>query len=179
MLVGRAPRWMQCLVKQEMFRSPLGPVLRASGQIPVQRDRGDRTALGRALDVLAAGGCVGVFPEGKRGRGEVGAVRLGIAWLALRSGAPVVPVACLGTRRTGRSTHCLPRPRTRLDVVFGAPFAIEPTVGVPGRRALSEAGATLQLRLAAHVRQAVELTGQSLPADLGTTPDETVRGEQL
>ena len=106
-----------------------------------------------------------MFPEGTRGRGDIASVRLGVAWLALRSGAPVVPVACLGTRRTGRSTASLPPPRTRPAVVFGPPFALEPAAGLPGRQALAAAGAALQSRLAAHVADAVRLTGRPLPDD--------------
>ena len=178
MLVAASPRWVQCLVKTEMFHPPLAPLLHSAGQIPVQRDRGDRVALGHALDVLAADGAIGVFPEGTRGRGDVGSVRLGVAWLALRSGAPVVPVACLGARRTGASPHGLPRVRTRLHVVFGTPRVLRPRPGVPGRQALAEAGATVQQWLAAHVAAAVDLTGQPLPDDLGATAEENARGEQ-
>lgn len=177
MLVGVAPRWPQCLVKQEMFRGPIGVLLRAVGQIPVDRGRGDRAALQRALSVLAAGGVVGVFPEGTRGRGDVGEVRQGIAWLALRSRAPVVPVACLGTRRTGEPTSRLPGLRRRIDVVFGAPVELSARAGVPGRVALAEASAALQERMAAHVNEALRCTGQVLPEDLGEPLDGASRGE--
>lgn len=179
MLVAVAPRFAHCLVKQEMFHGSIGAILRAAGQIPVDRARGDRTALGRALEVLAGGGAVGVFPEGRRGRGDMGEVRQGIAWLALRSGAPVVPVACLGTRRTGESTHQLPRLRRRLDLLFGPPVSLTARPGVPGRVALAEASATLRDTMAAHVARAQARTGQSLPDDLGWTPDEIARGENL
>ncbi len=179
MLVGLAPRWPQCLVKQEMFTGPIGVVLRATGQIPVDRGHGDRVALRRALEVLAGGGAVGVFPEGTRGRGDVGAVRQGVAWLALRSGAPVVPVACLGTRRTGESTAHLPRVRRRLDIVFGAPVALTAAAAATGRVALAEAGAVVQETMAAHVNEALRLTGQILPTDLGWTPEQIARGEHL
>jgi 1-acyl-sn-glycerol-3-phosphate acyltransferase len=179
MLVAVAPRFVHCLVKRELFRWPIGSVLRSAGQIPVDRGRGDRAALGRALELLADGGAVGVFPEGRRGRGNVGEVRQGIAWLALRSGAPVVPVACLGTRRTGESTGQLPRVRRRLDVVFGAPVSLKARPGVPGRVALAEASATLRDTMAAHVALAQTRTGQSLPEDPGRTPDQIARGDHL
>jgi 1-acyl-sn-glycerol-3-phosphate acyltransferase len=179
LLVGVAPRWVRCLVKSEMFHGPIGAVLRAAGQIPVSRASVDRTALDGATEILRAGGAVGVFPEGTRGRGDVSDVRLGLAWLALRAGVPVVPVACLGTRRTGESTHGLPTPRRRLDVVFGAPVTLEQPPGTSRRAALEAAGATVQNVLAAHVRQAVEQTGQVLPEDLGWSADEIARGEHL
>jgi 1-acyl-sn-glycerol-3-phosphate acyltransferase len=179
MLVAVAPRFVHCLVKQEMFHGVAGVILRSAGQIPVERNRGDRSALGRALELLATGGSVGVFPEGKRGRGNVGEVRQGIAWLALRSGAPVVPVACLGTRRTGESTGQLPRLRRRLDVVFGEPVSLAARPGVPGRVALTEVSAVLRDTMAAHVARAQTRTGQPLPEDLGWTPDQISRGEYL
>jgi 1-acyl-sn-glycerol-3-phosphate acyltransferase len=176
MLVAVAPRFVHCLVKQELFRGPVGAVLRSAGQIPVDRKRGDRAALGRALELLTDGGAVGVFPEGSRGRGDVGEVRQGVAWLALRSGAPVVPVACLGTRRTGESTGQLPRARRRLDVVFGAPVSLTAQPGVPGRVALAQAAAALRDTMAAHVARAQTRTGQALPEDVGRTPGRSVRG---
>jgi 1-acyl-sn-glycerol-3-phosphate acyltransferase len=178
MLVGVAPRFTQCLVKQEMFHGPLGAVLRSARQIPVDRSGGDRVALQRALSVLADGGCVGVFPEGTRGRGDVGEVRQGVAWLALRSGAPVVPVACLGTRRTGESTSQLPRLFRRLDVVFGEPVQVRARPGVPGRVALVQATEALRDRMADNVEQALRITGQILPEDLGG-PEQQARGEHL
>ena len=179
LLVGVAPRWVHCLVKSELFHGPVGAVLRAAGQIPVQRASVDRSALDTAAQILRDGGAVGVFPEGARGRGDVGEVRLGIAWLALRAGVPVVPVACLGTRLTGESTHGLPMPRRRLDVVFGAPVSLEQPPGTSRRAALEAAGAALQGALAAHVRHAIDLTGQALPVDLGWSAEEIARGEHL
>lgn len=184
LLVATAPRFTVCLVKQELFDGAAGVVLRAARQIPVDRRRGDRVALGQALDVLAAGGVVGVFPEGTRGRGDAGELRQGLAWLALRSGAPVVPVACLGTRRTGESKGHLPRIGRRVDVVFGRPLDLRPRSGVPGRVALAEATAVLRDTMAAHVELAVARTGQPLPeepggADPPARPDPDVRGEQL
>jgi 1-acyl-sn-glycerol-3-phosphate acyltransferase len=163
MLFAVAARSPRCLVKREMFASPLGFVLRSMRQIPVDRDGFDRAALATALEVLAGGDVVGVFPEGTRGRGDVGSVKQGIAWLALRSGAPVVPVACLGTRRTGESPKRLPPPRRRLDVVFGAPLRLAAAEGESGRDALRRAAAAVQTAMAEHVADAVRRTGQRLP----------------
>jgi 1-acyl-sn-glycerol-3-phosphate acyltransferase len=170
LLVAVAPRMTQCLVKEEMFRGLAGRVLRSAGQIPVNRSGTDRRALQTALRVLAEDGAVGVFPEGTRGRGDVNEMRRGVAWLALQSGAPVLPVACLGTRRTGESISKIPGPRRRLDVVFGEPIRLEPRSGVPHRVALTEATEVVRDSLSAHVTAAVRLTGQTLPEDLGTEP---------
>ncbi len=165
MLVGLSPRGVHCLVKSEMCRGPLGMVLRAGGQIAIRRDRADRSALQAALGVLARGGVVGIFPEGSRGRGDMAEVRAGIAWLAVRSGAMVVPVACLGTRRTGESPHRLAPFGRRLDLVFGAPVDVTPQEGASGRQALATAAESIRRVLAEHVRAAAEATGQELPQD--------------
>lgn len=163
-LLGVAPRPSHMLVKEEMFWGPVGWVLRAAGQIPVDRD-GGRTALTSALAVLKRGGVVGVFPEGNRGRGDAASARAGIAWLALNGHAPVVPVAVLGTRRTGESVNHLPGLRRRLAIEFGEPLVLERTPGTSGKVALVEANEAIRLALAALVDSAVARTGLVLPTD--------------
>ncbi len=158
-LMGTAPRPVHFLVKQEAFTGPLGAFLRGIGQIGVDRSGADRAAVTSALAVLDGGGVLGIFPEGTRGAGDFAALRSGLAYFALRSRAPVVPVAVLGSGdRRGRVIPALPAARSRIDVVFGEPF----TVG-GGRRtrtALDEATAGLQERLAAHLREARRRTAR-------------------
>lgn len=70
------------------------------GMIPVDRDdtRAAQASLDAALEVLSGGGAFGIYPEGTRSRdGLLYRGRTGVAWLALTSGAPVVPVAVVGT----------------------------------------------------------------------------------
>lgn len=93
-MFGAAPRPMHILVKKEMFKGFLGKVLKASGQLPVDRT-GDRTTLQLARRLLDAGRCVGILPEGTRGSGAAESISNGVAWLALNSGATVIPVAIL------------------------------------------------------------------------------------
>lgn len=97
MLMGTAPRPVHFLIKQEAFIGPLDPFLRGIGQLKVDRSSADRTAIGNALGVLERGGVLGIFPEGTRGEGDFASLRSGLAYFALRSGAPVVPVAVLGS----------------------------------------------------------------------------------
>jgi 1-acyl-sn-glycerol-3-phosphate acyltransferase len=151
LLLGVAPRPVHFLVKQEMFRGPVGAVLDRVGQIPVQRDSADRTAIGRALAVLADAGVLGVFPEGTRGDGDFAEVRGGLTYLALRSGAPVVPVAVFGTGARGKGLGALPSFRSRIDVVFGEPFRAGDGSGRRTRSALREASEQLRERLAGHL----------------------------
>ena len=163
-VLGVARRPLHILVKDSMFRGPLGPVLRAAGQIPVDR-QGGRSALTTALAVLKRGGAVGVFPEGNRGRGDLAEVRAGVAWLALTSGAPVVPVAVLGTRRTGQKVGAIPGFRRRLYVEVGEPIVVERTPGVSGRVTLEAANREIRDALSALVVGAVERSGIALPLD--------------
>lgn len=89
------------MAKSELFRIPvLGPILPKVCAFPVKRGTPDREALRNALNLLAEGQVVVVFPEGTRSPdGNLQKPELGIGLLALRSGAPVVPVAFIGSDR--------------------------------------------------------------------------------
>ncbi|WP_176743249.1 1-acyl-sn-glycerol-3-phosphate acyltransferase, partial [Streptomyces sp. MnatMP-M27] len=135
MLIGTSPRPVHFLVKKEAFIGPLDPFLRGIGQLKVDRTSADRTAIGQALGVLERGGVLGIFPEGTRGDGDFASLRSGLAYFAVRSGAPIVPVAVLGTATPhgdGRPRP-LPRLRSRIDVVFGDPFQAGDGSGRGGR----------------------------------------------
>jgi len=140
------------LVKSELFVGPLARVLGWLGQIPVHRGRPDRAALQQARAVLAAGGLLGIFPEGTRGAGSLDEVQHGVAYLAVRAGCPIVPVACLGTEGAWPRGARLPRWRTGVDVVFGPPFTVTVTGDPRSRRAVAEAAEQIRVALAAHVR---------------------------
>ncbi len=163
-MVGASPRYMHVLVKQQMFRGFLGWVLRTSGQIPVDRG-GDRRALQNAKAVLDRGGCIGILPEGSRGSGDASSGSSGVAWLALNSGAAVVPVAVLGTRISGEHKDKLPPLGRRFHVVFGEPVMVSRAPGVSGRVSMDRAAEEIRLRLASHVQAAIAATGQPLPQD--------------
>ncbi|MEW1959959.1 lysophospholipid acyltransferase family protein [Kineococcus sp. NPDC059986] len=170
LLFGVTPRPAHFLVKSEMFTgSPLnrfvGWSLLQAGQIPIDRTRGDRDALQSVLAVLAAGGAAGVFPEGTRGRGDAASVRSGIAWIALQSGAPVVPVACLGAHLPGEPRRSVPPVRRRLTFCFGEPFTVVKEPGVPGRVALAAAVEQVRVKLSGHVLNSLQRTGIQLPDD--------------
>lgn len=96
----------------------------ALGQVPVPRTerRAARGALETALSVLRDGEAFGIFPEGTRSvDGRLYRGHIGVAWLALSSGAPVVPVALHGTDRVHPVGKRVPRPH-RIRVRFGAPL---------------------------------------------------------
>ncbi len=161
MLMGTAPRPVHFLIKKEAFVGPLDPFLRGIGQLKVDRATADRTAISNALGVLADGGVLGIFPEGTRGEGDFASLRAGLSYFAVRSGAPIVPVAVLGsTDRRGRLISGLPPLRSRVDVVFGDPFEAGDGSGRRTRKALDEATVRIQERLTAHLEGAKRFTGR-------------------
>ncbi|NQD86321.1 1-acyl-sn-glycerol-3-phosphate acyltransferase [Paenarthrobacter sp. CM16] len=163
-LFGASPRPMHILVKKEMFRGFLGSVLRGSGQIPVDRT-GDRAALHLGKQLLDDGRCVGILPEGTRGSGSAGSISNGVAWLAINSGATVIPVAILGTRQGDEHRDHIPKPRRKLHVSFGEPITVKRRKGEPGRVSMDRAAAEIREALADHVQDAIRATGQGLPQD--------------
>ena len=125
-----APRRVTFLTKAEYFagRGVRGLLTRwfftAAGSVPVKRGqhRAATAALDTALELLAAGNVFGIYPEGTRSLdGRLYRGRTGVAWLALTSGAPVVPVALHGTDRLQPVGKRLPRPH-RVTVRFGQPL---------------------------------------------------------
>lgn len=175
-MFGASPRAMHILVKKEMFAGFLGRVLRASGQLPVDR-AGGRAALHQAKRVLDAGRCVGILPEGTRGSGEASAINNGVAWLALNSRATVVPVAILGTRIGSEDVNTVARPRRRLHVSFGGALNVSRRPGETGRVSMDRAGTEIRAALARHVQDSILRTGQPLPdADSPQERHEAVAG---
>jgi 1-acyl-sn-glycerol-3-phosphate acyltransferase len=161
-LMALAPRPVHFLIKQEAFTGPLGWFLRGIGQLPVDRRNADRAAIVSALGVLEGGGVLGIFPEGTRTSGDFSSIRSGLAYFALRSGAPIVPVAVLGSGdRQGRVVRALPPLAVRIDAVFGEPFLPAPEGGGPRTRAaMAAASGLIQERLTAHLKEARRFTGR-------------------
>ena len=120
-LGAAVPRELHYMAKQELWRSrPLGWTLDGLGGFPVDRGRGDRGAITRAVELLEQGEAVGIFPGG-RVRWE-GPWFRGAAKMALCAGAPILPVRLFDTDRAvaGRRVRF---PRVR--VVVGAPLPVE------------------------------------------------------
>ncbi len=122
-----APRPVHALTKQEMFKGFMDPFLLGAGQIPLDRFNADPLAVKRCLRVLRSGGVIGIFPEGSRGAGEFERFHTGAAYLALVTGAPIVPVVQFGTREPGAGSHSLPAKGMTVDMVFGDPIQLPRT----------------------------------------------------
>ncbi len=95
-----ARRPMYYVAKRELFELHplLSRLLSALGAFPVDRGRGDRDTIETAKQLLARGELVLIFPEGTRTRpGPLAHPRRGVGRLALETGAPVIPLAIIGT----------------------------------------------------------------------------------
>ncbi len=125
---------MRFMGKESLWKSrPLGAFLTVMGGFPVERDSVDRTALRAAVDVLALGEPLVMFPEGTRQDGP----RLrredlhdGPAFVSARAGVPIVPVGLGGTQKAMPLGKRLPRP-AKVVAVIGEP--ILPPDKVKGR----------------------------------------------
>lgn len=138
MVGSTSPRKVYFLMTADIFRrSGLRWFFRWMDAIPVDRaGRPTRDAIRAALRRLAAGDLVGIFPEGARVDGaQLGEGLAGVALLARRSGAPVVPVGITGTDRAMPRGTAIPRPAS-VRVRYGTPFRhAEVTAGLAGREA--------------------------------------------
>ncbi|MBI2266831.1 MAG: 1-acyl-sn-glycerol-3-phosphate acyltransferase [Armatimonadetes bacterium] len=131
-------RPVRFMAKEELFRIPfLGRMIAACGAFPVKRGTADRRALKQALAYLAQGEVLGIFPEGRRVMtGELGEAEQGVALIALKSSAPILPAAIMGTRPLYRFRGILPS-LSRIRVRFGTPFlpdaVLDPSLKGRGR----------------------------------------------
>ncbi len=100
----------------------------AMGMIPIDRGGGDAAtrALDTAAGVLERGELFGIYPEGTRARdGKLHKGHTGPARLALRTGAPIVPVGIKGTRDIQPSDARFPKPFKSAEIHFGRPIRVE------------------------------------------------------
>lgn len=128
-----SPRPVHFMAKRELFEHGITAwALPRFWSFPVSRGGVDRAAIMHATELLRSGELVGVFPEGTRR--EAGSSRLlgeahgGAAFIALRAGAPVVPVAFIGTDRAMPRGARLPKLR-RVEIRVGEP--IDPAEVLP------------------------------------------------
>ena len=134
------------------FRIPgVGHFMRAFGVIPVDLSRASRRSVMAALEVLRRGEVFGIFPEGQRSLGgRLLPFRPGAVQLAIKSGAPVVPVSIRGGLGVWRREWKLPRMTGRLHVRYHAP--IDPPDRGRDKRAAGRAlEAAVRATICAHI----------------------------
>lgn len=145
----RVKRVTHYMAKIELFSVPiLGGIMRRCGAFPVRRGEGDREALRTSERLLEQGEALVIFPEGHRSdTGALIPAHPGIALIALRSQAPIVPVGITGTRRAfkgGRFLFWAPR----VTVRYGKPFTLGAGDGRRTRESLAQATDTIMYRIA-------------------------------
>jgi 1-acyl-sn-glycerol-3-phosphate acyltransferase len=117
-------RKVHFMAKSQLFKPPMEKIFSPGGVFPVRRGVADNEAFITAVTVLDRGDVMAMYAEGGRSRtGELSSKpRRGIGRLALLSGAPVVPVAIIGSSHV-RNWKRLQFPRVK--VVYGEPFRYE------------------------------------------------------
>lgn len=137
-----SPRPVGFMAKRELWDSRfLAWLLPHLWAFPVNRGEADRAAITTATERVRAGALVGVFPEGTRasdGSGELGQAQGGAAFIALRAGVPIVPVAFVGTDRVWPKGAKLPR-FARTYVRIGEPVDLAGVLPDGGRKERVEA----------------------------------------
>ena len=175
LLAAFAPRAVHALTKKEMFEGRTGAFLRAVGQIPLSRYDADPAAIKDCLKVLREGGVVGIYPEGTRGDGELSHFHTGAAYLALATGAPVVPLVVFGTREPGGGTDSIPARGARFDFVYGPPVYLEQQPWPRTQAEVRRTAAFMRNRFVEHLVDAKGRTGRELPGPLPEITEKDVR----
>ncbi len=114
------------VAKAEYFEDPKTAwFFRSVGQIPIKRGGGPASlrALDAAAEILDAEGLFGIYPEGTRSPdGRLHKGHTGVARLAMRTGAPILPVAMIGTREVQEIGKAMPRVFMPISVRIGRPL---------------------------------------------------------
>lgn len=124
------PRQITFLAKEELFSVPiLSWWIRWMGTYPVSRGEGDLKAIRTVMRLMENRKALLIFPEGTRSLdGKLRPLENGLAWMALKTGAPVVPVSLSGTFEAMPSHARFPRPR-RVRMQAGPVLRPEPPQG--------------------------------------------------
>lgn len=145
------PRHITFLAKEELFRMPfVGMIMRDGGMFPVARAgslQQLKDVMRQAENLLREGRVLALFPEGRRSHtGVLQPAKPGAAALSLHTGAPVVPVAIIGTEQLTRRWWWLRRPR--VTVTIGAPLHLSTTEERLGRSESARLTTELMLSIA-------------------------------
>jgi 1-acyl-sn-glycerol-3-phosphate acyltransferase len=132
------------MAKEELFHSRIGWLVRFMGGFPVKRGEADRQAIRIADELLKEGDVLFIFPEGTRSKTrKLAKGHSGLGMLALRSGAPVIPVAITGTENLFKKF------RPRVTLTFGEPMPFKPAGRKTTREDIENATDEVMAKIAA------------------------------
>lgn len=143
------PRPVTALGKIESWDNPaMGALFDLWGIIPIRRGEADVSAIRQALEMLKASYILAVTPEGTRsGDGLLQRGHPGIAFLALRSGAPLLPIAYYGGELFWHNLARLRR--TDFRIVVGQPFCLDALGGKATRQVRQQMADEVMYQIAA------------------------------
>jgi len=149
-----SPRVVETLAKAELYDYPiLGKLLDAYGVIWVHRGQPDRRALRAAMEALHEGRMVAIAPEGRESvTGALEEGTGGAAFLAVKSGVPILPVTFTGSENSRVYRNLKRLHRTVITITIGPAFHLD---GMPDRREAIEAG----------TRKIMHILASQLPPD--------------
>ncbi len=149
-LVAAVPREIHFLAKRNLFKNPLfGHLLRTVNVHPVDRDGADLQAIRTCIRLLERDNALAVFPEGARSRdGVLNRAQVGVAYIAARTQAPILPVAITGTENI-KSYFRIPFPLCSVRVRIGSPFSLPVIEGRPPKSVLEGMSDMIMSRVAA------------------------------
>jgi 1-acyl-sn-glycerol-3-phosphate acyltransferase len=152
-LIAALPLNVEAIALSDLLRVPVtGLILRLYGVIAVHRDAFDRAVVEQALDVLNHGGVLALAPESRMSvTGALEQARNGAAYLALKSGATILPVALTGTANQSIYSAWKKWRRPRLTMTIGEPYALPapPLNGQERKQSLTDASTMIMARIAA------------------------------
>lgn len=163
------PRKIIFMAKSELFRIPvIGLIVLAYEAFGVRRGMADARAIRRAIKVLRSDKALGIFPEGHRSKdGKLQRARKGMALLAYKTGATILPIGISGTRTFLQWPRVLQRPRVM--VTIGEPLC-PPVLRSPSREQQAELSEEIMRRIAACLPE--DQRGPYSPDDTGVVVGE-------
>lgn len=149
-VVAAVPRRLFIMGKRGLFANRLvAKILKDIGVYPLDRDGKDAPALRWALKLLERDQALLLFPEGTRSRdARMHKAHNGVAYVALRSQAPILPVAIAGSEHI-HSLLRVPFPLCRMRVWIGQPFTLPHIQGAVSHEVLEGLTEMIMLRIAA------------------------------
>jgi 1-acyl-sn-glycerol-3-phosphate acyltransferase len=153
------------MAKEELFRNKLfGWFIRKLGAFPVKRGAGDMSVIDDSINILNSGRNLVIFPEGTRSKdGKVGKGKTGVALIAAKSGADVIPC---GISFEGEKLHF----RSKLTLRFGKVITAEELCITDGSPRELKA---VKQKIMGAITELVEYTPPALPcSDTNNTTED-------